>query len=206
MRTSALVLEDFLKEEENAFLAMENEIEEGEEIDVEAIESAAFERGREEGLAEAISVKTAEVEASLQEALQQISSDITIVEEKIAAETLGYLQTIFSSLLPRFAGAGIALETSDRITDFLNDKTRAGSAAPRINARVSPEVIDQLNGHIEAAGADDNVLCHPDDTMPATQISLEWRDGGAEIDAQAIIDDILESLNRAISTLSERTA
>ena len=165
------------------------------EEELQAAKAAAWEEGREAGLAEA----RAEQEAEIARAMQSLSGDIAQAFENSMAELaaleaacLELAERTFTRLMPV-----LAEEHGDaEILAVLKNALEMMLSTDAITLRLSPERADQLGDKLEEtarmAGFEGRMRILPDPSFGPSDISVDWGDGRADRrlgDALQVVDD-----------------
>lgn len=168
---------------------------------------AAFEEGRQSGLAEAqeqTERQTAEALASLSEQIQAVFQRQEDANEAHSRTAARVALAVLKKMLPAAAEAhafGEVTRVVEEVVGHLLDE-------PRIIVKVAEPLVEAVRERLEAVcqahGFEGRVVVQADGRLIAGDCKVEWTDGGAERDQVRLMQEIEETLERALAPPEHR--
>ncbi len=163
----------------------------------------AFRRGREAALAEAqasLEHMTATALKAVSEGLSQLNDTRDALQEYATSEATRFAMEVVAKLLPHLARHNAVVEIEGLIDECL--KRLIGE--PRVVVRVPDQWLDQLESTVAdiaaRSGFEGQVVLLADPDLGDTDCRVEWADGGAERNMDALWRDVEEIVARALAT------
>lgn len=158
---------------------------------------AELDAAREEGMRAGAAQERATSERLQAEALTLISQRLEAIAQQQAAAIEGLSKEAIALALVvarKVATHLISQQPSVEIEGLFADCLQQLIDEPRIAVRVPDALLDGLKGRIEeisaGCGFEGKVVLLADPSLSASDCTLEWADGGAERNAEAIWSDI----------------
>lgn len=168
------------------------------EEELEQARAESFEAGKEEGRKEAASATEQRMLEVLENASEQLNSIYTTQGEanhEIGREMISVSTAIAKKMFPDL-NARNALGEVERV---VQETLKAVTEEPRIQIMVNPELREPLTERLgtmtHRAGFEGKVFVNPDPAMPLGDCRIEWSNGAAVRDADALwtmIEGIIE--------------
>lgn len=177
--------------------------------DIDAARTDSFELGKTEGLStakqqqeEAISQTLTSISDDLKRLIQAEGDRNTVKNADVATLTL----SVSKKLLPGLAKKYALGEVEATLINALNERHEE----PRLAIRVPDNLLEPLQQKIDTLAKDQGfagqVILLADDAMAQTDCKVEWADGGAERDFEALFATIEEHFTSAIEGLNNTPA
>jgi|GEM_PF-3282186 len=148
----------------------------------------AHSRGFDEGMAQARREIDLDTLAALRDLTARLDDMVAMradVMTTLSAEAGTVLSTVIRRIAPDIAAQGVA----DRARQLLENQLRD---APRpLTISVAPDVAERL-GAVMADISEPDFAIEAVETMPRTRIEASWPEGGATVDADALVARILD--------------
>lgn len=168
---------------------------------------AAFEEGRQAGLAEAqehIDRQTAEALAHLAEQMPQVFQRQAEANDAHARDAAKVALAVMRKLFPATAEANAFEEVArvvEEVVGHLLDE-------PRIIVKVAEPLVAAVRERLEAVcqsqGFEGRVVVQADARLTAGDCKVEWTDGGAERDQARLMREIEETVEHALAPPERR--
>lgn len=170
---------------------------------------AAFEEGRQVGLAESIEM----VERQIASALTALSNHMDAVfrtqeqaNDTNARNAVRVAMTVLGKVLPaaceKHAFEEVAKVVEECVAHILDE--------PRIIVRVAAGLVQPVRERLEAVvasqGFEGRVVIHGDARLAPGDCRVEWADGGAERDGTRLMQEIDAIVERALAPADQRRA
>lgn len=166
----------------------------------------AYNNGREAGLAEArasTEQQLAAAAATIAQQLEALESTRSGIEQTMSAQALQLSAAVVGKILPSL----IQREAMSEIEKLISDCLARVHDEPRIVIRVPDAFLDPLKGRIDelvrASAYEGQVVLLADDGLGPTACHVEWADGGAKRDMEAIWREVDETIQRAFTTTGD---
>ncbi len=163
----------------------------------------AYNNGREAGLAEAqasTEQQLATAAAMIARQLEALESARSGIEQTMSAQAMQLAAAVVGKILP----AMIQREAMSEIEKLISDCLARVHDEPRIVIRVPDALLDPLKSRIDelvrASAYEGQVVLLADNGLGPSGCHVEWADGGAERDMEAIWRDVDETIQRAFAT------
>ncbi len=168
------------------------------EEDLAATRQAAFEEGRQSGIAEMAQKSEAEVSRQLIEQLATLSTQDDERRREIAQDCGQVLQAICTRMVPRLVEEGPLTEIFGIVQDCLATQPNEPRIVVRVAHDISEAVQQRLSELSGQSGYNGELILVPDDALSRNDCSVLWADGGAERRCDEIWSQIEELLSRTL--------
>lgn len=125
--------------------------------------------------------------------LERIAADQAALRNRWITDAAAAVGTAAASVVPRLARAALA-----RLVAEAADQVARQGRWPRLVLRAAPQDAPEIEDSLRRAGSTAIEVRH-DRTLPAGTVQLQWDEGGAEIEIEAIASAALEQLERALA-------
>ena len=126
-------------------------------------------------------------------ALEAVAADQAALREQWRADAAAALGAAAAEVVPRLARAGLAAHVAELAARLGRD-----GRWPHLALHAAPGDAGEIGEAIRTAGPQTLEIV-PDPGLAPGSVRLSWKDGGAEIDAEAIAATALERLRRALA-------
>lgn len=170
------------------------------EEELAAARAVAFAQGRAAGLADAVEDQTAVVLRTVQALQGEIALLMQSEQQRSLAFTEAALELSMAMLKQMFPHAASAHGLNE-ITAVIGTAMRERIDDPRLVIRVADSVLDQVQAEIDRLAADAGyagklvLLAEPN--FAASDVRVEWANGGTERDSAAILAHIEHAVSQA---------
>ena len=162
----------------------------------------AYAKGREAGLEEAKASIDQQITATLGAIAQQLAaleSTRGAIEDTMSENAMALTTAIISKVLPSLARR----EAMNEVQSLISECLGRIKDEPRIVVRVHDSLLDALRDRIDdlvkAAAYEGQVVLLGDNSVGTSGCRVEWADGGAERDLDAIWAEIETTIQRTLS-------
>lgn len=169
---------------------------------------AAFEEGRQAGLAEAQQQVDRLVADTLNALIEQVPALFRRQDdanEAHAREGVRVALAVIRKMLPAAAETHAFGEVTRVVEEVIGDLLDE----PRIIVKVAEPLVDAVRQRLEAVcqaqGFEGRVVVQADDRMRAGDCRVEWTDGGAERDQERLLRDIEDAVENALAPPERRS-
>lgn len=176
---------------------------------VRAAEAAGRTQGLADGRAEALAGIEAQMSATLERVLQACTRLLDTerdAERALEAEAAQIAHAMASRLAPALMRAHPLAEIEALVSECLDGCRRE----PRIVIRVHAELVEPLSARLEALKAASNytgqVILIEDPALGPSDCRVEWPDGGAERDMDAVEQAISRAVERFVMRIDGNIA
>jgi flagellar assembly protein FliH len=175
--------------------------------DLEATRAASDKAGYERGVAETL----ASLEADMARNLEAVEASIAMMatdrkrqEDFIAAEAVRLAADIARRILPVMAQTHVLAEIEGLLAICMKER----SEEPRLVVRLPDELLDPVSTRLERLVRESGFAGKPillaDPSLKRTQARVEWSNGGAEWNFDAMLNE-MESAARALASGGRKT-
>ncbi|MEO1014240.1 MAG: hypothetical protein AAFX08_03535 [Pseudomonadota bacterium] len=195
-----LELEDFLKPAPPSSSHGDFDSPQDEGLDIDAIETEAYQRGLEDGLRQAREERRQDAVEATKAAMSQAAGEL---ERRLKAHEharLNYVSQVFRTLLPSLAQTAFPSEAAALVEELVSELTTTGRDAPFLKLHVPPSRVEEVNAVIEDAQAAGYLACFGDPGVNEGAAEVVWPDGGATLDLPRVVDAVLNALQAALET------
>lgn len=168
---------------------------------------AAFEEGRQAGVAETqeqVERLTASALANLSEQMQMVFQRQEEANEAHSRTAARVALAVLKKILP----AACETHAFGEVTRVVEEVVGHLLDEPRIIVKVAEPLLEAVRERLEAVcqahGFEGRVVVQSDGRMPAGDCKVEWTDGGAERDQVRLMQDIEETIERALAPPERR--
>ena len=161
-------------------------------------EQEAYERGLADGVAQEKAAADARAATALADALNDLRADLGMIRHDLEREYLGLIRQVFVSLLPHASQTAFPHEAAQFIQDLIQDINAGGDVVRPLKAYANPGSVDALRPLLDEHGHG-YVDLFEDETLDPAQLHVSWGDGGASMDIDAAVQEILTALDQALS-------
>jgi flagellar assembly protein FliH len=176
------------------------------EAELEQARAEALSTGREQGFRDAatsIEQTTAMALEEVGKGLEEILRETARFGEQGEARALGAAMTVVRKLFPGLAQRNGLGEIEGLVAECLGRLREE----PRVVVRVTDELLDplrmQLDRLSERCGFEGRVVLLADETLCASDVRVEWADGGAERDSRRLWHEIDQILAGALGPATQ---
>ncbi|NIA69484.1 hypothetical protein HBA54_12860 [Pelagibius litoralis] len=177
------------------------------EEELAAAKQSAFAEGKAAGLTEAEAGIARQTEERLAALTERFESLAGIIDEKISEnhqESLLAAMTVVRKLFPQLSNSERLMEAQAVVEDCL-ERLRE---EPRMVVRAADQDLDSLKDHIDTciarSGFNGKLVFLADNRLSPGDIRVEWADGGAERDQNAIWQEIDGIIARTLGAAKEQ--
>ncbi|OAN52331.1 flagellar assembly protein FliH [Paramagnetospirillum marisnigri] len=172
------------------------------EEDLQVVREAAWEEGRNTGLAEA----AASAEAQLAEAMTRLAEAMGSLhgaQEQAADEAQRVAARVAMAVLRKILPAACEEHAFEEVVRTVQDCFANVLDEPRIIVRTEADLVDPVRERLESVavmhGFEGRVVVQADQRLARGDCRVEWTDGGAERDQARLIADIEEAVARSLA-------
>lgn len=170
-----------------------------------AAKKQAFEEGKKQGRDEATQEATQSRETLVSQVLQKISQDTSILfeqEEERAAlyerEVIALSLKIFEKIFPIYSEEHRFEQLCHSIEKVLKKQQGPKDIAIYVSA-ANKDGVEQLLTDLRAKGLNGQFQVHSDDNMSESACRIDWADGGAHFDRDAMASEIEALLKQMLA-------
>lgn len=168
---------------------------------------AAFEEGRQSGLAEA----QEQTERLIAEALTSLAEQMQAVFQRQDEANESHAHTaarVGLAVLKKMLPAAAETHAFGEVTRVVEDVVGHLLDEPRIIVKVAEPLVEAVRERLEAVcqahGFEGRVVVQADGRLIAGDCKVEWTDGGAERDQARLMQEIEETVERALAPPERR--
>ncbi|MFQ5619100.1 MAG: hypothetical protein ACE5FR_09015, partial [Rhodospirillales bacterium] len=163
------------------------------QADVDAAREEGFAAGKEEGIRAAANTAEHHITESLTALLERLSELFRMQDEantSTAHNAITVATTIARKMFPDLASRN-ALGEVERLAEMAMEKVLNDSpVVVRVNPELRDPLAQRIDAHTAGTAAEGRVTVSEDADLPVGDCRIEWRDGGAERNADAMWKDI----------------
>ena len=174
--------------------------------DLDAARAAAWSEGKAAGEAEqqaAVAAMTQQAVAKADVQLASLSDQLVYVADQARRDALSCAMTALRTLFPRLAAEHGLREIETVVAQCLE----LARHEPAIVFKFHPDVQEDATPHLEAMAAarafPGKLVILADQSLPRDGCAIEWADGGAERNSEAILEQIEEIIGQALDSATE---
>lgn len=168
---------------------------------------AAFEEGRQSGMAEAQGMTERLTANALSALSDQIATLYRQQEEANEANSRGAVR-VAMAVLKKILPATCEANAFEEVTRVVEEVVGHILDEPRIIVRVAEPLVDAVRERLEAVcqshGFEGRVVVQADTRLPPGDCRVEWTDGGAERDQARLMQDVEATIERALAPPERR--
>lgn len=175
--------------------------------DLDAARAAAWSEGKAAGEAEqraAIAAMTQQALAKADVQLASLNDQLVYVADQARRDALSCAMTSLRTLFPRLAAEHGLREIETVVAQCLE----LARHEPAIVFKFHPDVQEDATPHLEAMAAarafPGKLVILADQSLPRDGCAIEWADGGAERNSEAILEQIEEIIGQALNDPSDK--
>jgi flagellar assembly protein FliH len=176
------------------------------QADVDAAREEGFAAGKEEGIRAAANTTEHRITESLRLLIERLSELFRMQDEAntdTARNAITVAITIARKMFPDLASRN-ALGEVERVAKMAMEKVLNDSpVVVRVNPELRDPLAERIDGHTAGTAAEGRITVSGDADLPVGDCRIEWRDGGAERDADAMWKDIDEIIERNMGGAAE---
>lgn len=178
------------------------------EEELESAKRAAFEEGRNEGLAAGRKEVQDDVDAQAVEALEALAEGLAPLfeqqrdaHERASALTVKIVRDIFERLMPAYVARHGDEEVVALVRDSVANLQDVGKLTVRVDETVRDTLAERLETLVRQAGFEGKLAVLGDPALGRADVAVDWGTGGAERRYSEIWADVETAVARAIDGL-----
>lgn len=169
--------------------------------ELEAVRQAGFAEGQAAGEAQAqqsLAAATERAVGQIDDALSELREQLVFIADKVRRESLAVAMSSLRTLFPRLASAHGLSEVETMIADCLD----LARSEPAIVFKFNPDVLEAARAPLETMAAArafaGKLVILADAKLPLDGCAVEWADGGAERNSEAVLQQIEQLVAQAM--------
>jgi len=178
------------------------------EEELQLAREAAYEEGRQAGLAEGLEQSERMIATALTNLSDQMPNVFRVQEEANDANQKAAARVALA-VLKKVLPAACETYAFEEVTRVVEDVVGHVLDEPRIIVRVAQPLVDAVRERLEAVceahGFEGRVVVQADQRLAPGDCRVEWTDGGAERDQARLFADIETTVERALAPPEHRT-
>ncbi len=171
------------------------------ETRAQAIEEG-FEQGQQQALA-GIEAQTNETVARIEASLNQFYQQFSLIEQQLKQDSINLAYAVASRLVPTL----LDKQPEQEILTLIHECLESATDVHSIVILVHEEMIERINPHIERLsiqmGDTVEIKLKGDSTMAIQDCIIEWPNGGASRDWNAINQSIEKTINQWLNETTQ---